>query len=288
MKKLALLALLLATPLAAAPQVTRVVPSVADPAVKQFDEPSLVIADPALPADAALAVFLTGTGGKPENTTSILETVAGQGYRAITLEYDDVPAVMQVCPTDPDPDCSAKFRAARAFGSDFAAMPNAPAEAIVPRLVAALRWLDKQQPGIGWDSYLDGNTPRWDRIAIGGLSQGAGMAAYIAKKYPLRRVVLFSSPWDFTGADRHPAPWLSLPSATPMDRWQAAYNQRENTVPLIRAAYRALRIPADQIHVFDLDLPAGMPPRGPNPYHPIGIRDVRYRPQWQAMFGRGS
>lgn len=290
MKKLALLLALVAAPLAAAPaaQVTRVFPSVADPAVKQFDDPSIALADPALPADAALAVFLTGTGGKPENTMPMLETIAGQGYRVIALEYNDVPAVNQVCPRDPDPACAAKFREARAYGGDFAALPNAPAEAIVPRLVAALRWLDKQQPQVGWGRYLNGDQPRWDVIAVGGLSQGAGMAAYIAKKYPLRRVILFSSPWDFTGADRHPSPWLALPSATPIDRWQAMYNQREITVPLIRAAYTALGLKDDQIRVFDLELPAGMKPSGPNPYHPIGIRDVRYRPQWQAMWGRGS
>ena len=30
------------------------------------------------------------------------------------------------------------------------------------------------------------------------------MAAYIARQHEVKRVVLFSSPWDFTGADRTP------------------------------------------------------------------------------------
>lgn len=284
----ALIALLL---LAMAPvaQVTRVVPSVADPAVRQFDDASIAIADPALPRDAPLAVFLTGSFGKPENVMPMLETMAGQGYRVIGLAYNDAPAVLQVCARDPDPECSAKFRDARSFGDvPFVAVPNAPAEAIVPRLVAALRWLDKQQPAVGWGRYLDGDKLRWDRIAFGGLSQGAGMAAFIAKRYPLRRVVLFSSPWDFTGADRRPAPWLSTRSATPIDRWQAAYHQHEQAVPAIVRAYAALGLKSEQVSIFTLRLPEGTQPRGPNPYHPIGIRDLRYRPQWQAMWGRGS
>jgi hypothetical protein len=288
----AFLALLIATPLLAAPEatVTRIVPSTADPAIKQFDEPSVAIADPTLPADAALAVFLPGTGGKPENAVTLLDAIAGQGYRVIGLEYDDEPAVVGVCPRDPDPDCSAKFRAMRIDGSGpgVSGVTNPVAESIAARLVATLRALDKLQPTVGWGRYLDGDQPRWDRITVSGLSQGAGMAAFIAKQHAVRRVVLFSSPWDFTGADRRPAPWISLPGKTPIDRWQAAYNRRENTVPLIRAAYAALGLPSEQVHVFDLDLPAGMQPRGPNPYHPIGIRDVRYTPQWQAMYGKGS
>jgi len=40
-----------------------VAPSKADPAVKQFDDPSIGIASAGLPMDAPLAVFLPGTGG---------------------------------------------------------------------------------------------------------------------------------------------------------------------------------------------------------------------------------
>ena len=54
-----------------------------------------------------------------------------------------------------------------------------PAESIVARLVAALRALDRQAPREGWGAYLDGDQPRWDRILVSGLSQGAGMAAFI-------------------------------------------------------------------------------------------------------------
>src|ERR1700741_2567116 len=81
-----------------------VLPSQADPAVKQYDDPDIVIADPGLPADAPLAIFLPGSGGKPSNTVGLLRVVAAQGYRVIGLEYDDTPAVVQVCPRDPDPD----------------------------------------------------------------------------------------------------------------------------------------------------------------------------------------
>ncbi|MDB5703768.1 MAG: hypothetical protein JWN66_884 [Sphingomonas bacterium] len=267
----------------------RILPSEADPAVKQFDDPNIAVTSPGLPRGAPLAVFLPGTNGKPEHALDLLRVIAGQGYRALGLHYDDRPAVVAKCPADPDPDCSARFREMRVSGTGGPAVVDNPvAEAIVPRLVATLRALDRREPDQGWGGYLDGGEPRWDRIVLSGLSQGAGMAAFIAKQHKLRRVVLFSSPWDFTGPDRKPAPWLSLPSATPMDRWQAEYNRRENTAAQIALAYAALAIPPANIRIFDLDLPADRPATGANPYHAITIGDLRYTPQWRAMYGRGA
>jgi hypothetical protein len=100
--------------------------------------------------------------------------------------------------------------------------------------------------------------------------------------------VLFSSPWDdihLPGQPQTTAPWLSKPSATPMDRWYAEYNQHENTAKLIAKAYAALRIPPDHIHVFSLDLPLAYGKHSSNPFHDVTIRDSRYTPEWKAMFG---
>ena len=290
MKRLAVLAALLSAPVTAQGiAVHAVVPSAADPAIRQFDDPSIALAPRGLAADAPLALFLTGTGGKPANAPALLDVIAEQGYRVLGLEYDDMPAVVQVCPRDPDPACSADFREMRVTGTGRSrTVSNPPAEGIVARLVAALRTLDAHYPGEGWGRYLAGDQPRWEAIVVSGLSQGAGMAAYIAKQHAVRRVVLFSSPWDFIARDRSPAPWLSRTSATPPSRWYAEYNARENTAALIKAAYAALAIPADHIRVFDLDLPAGMKAGGPNPYHPITVRDPRYADQWRAMYGRGD
>ena len=266
-----------------------VTPSVADPGVTRFDAPSVALTSPTLPATAPLAVFLTGSYGRPANVQPILKVIAGQGYRVIGLTYNDEPAVLQICARDPEPDCAAHFREMRSFGSGtFPQASNLPAEAIVYRLIAALRQLDRIDPGTGWGAYLAGGVPRWDRIVLSGLSQGAGMAAFIAKRVSVRRVVLFSSPWDFTGADRRPAPWLAQPSATPTDRWYAEYNTRERAVAPLKAAYAALRIPADHVRVFTLGLPPGTPRRGANPYHAITVHDPRYAADWRAMYGRGD
>lgn len=264
-------------------------PSAADRAVKQFDEANIAIARRRLSAEVPLVVFLSGTGGKPENVRGLLTVVAAQGYRTIGLSYDNVPAVVQVCPRVADPECSANFRRMRLDGSGPGApgVYNPEAEGIVARLVSALKTLDRDAPDEGWGGYLAGETPRWDRIVVSGLSQGAGMAAYIAKSVKVRRVVLFSSPWDFTQPGRKLAPWIAGPSATPPERWFAEYHKRELTADLLAQSYQLLGIPPSQVLVFDRDLP-GNGGGSPNPYHGSTVRDPGYAAQWRVLYGKAA
>jgi hypothetical protein len=274
---------LLSASIAGAKSVERIRPSQADSTVMAFDTPNLIIDNGR--KDAPLVVFLPGTGGAPDNLEPLLGVVASQGYRVIGLEYDDVPAVAQICPNDPDPDCSAKFREARSFGGGAGPVQTPRQEAIESRLVALLRFLSAEHPAGGWSEYLDGDHPNWGRLILAGLSQGAGMAAYIAKRHAVQRVVLFSSPWDTTGPQRVPAPWLSKASATSPDRWWAERHARELTSGLIANAYTALHIPPDQIFVFDLPLPRGFHGAGDNPFHGATAHQLDYEPKWRILFG---
>jgi len=291
--RLACLTMLIAAALVGAPLATsaaesdfeQIKPSEADPAIRSFDSPNFVMATPS--STAPLVVFLPGTNGEPSRGQDLLKVIADQGYRVISLEYDDTPAVAQVCPKDPDPDCAESFRRVRVHGEGSSRWANnSSAESIVGRLTSVLKLLDARHPNDGWSAYLEDGQPNWKQIVVSGLSQGAGMAAYIAKEHGVARVVLFSSPWDFTGPERQPAPWLAKSSATPPERWFAEYNKRENTVDLIQNAYKTLGIPPSNIQVFDLDLPDEQSRgRNGNPYHGITIRDTRYAPKWREMFG---
>jgi predicted esterase len=266
----------------------RIAPSAVDPAVTKYDDANFVLFDRRASAAAPLVVFLPGTDGKPRQTRPLLRLIARQGYRAIGLKYNDTPAVDPVCQNDPDLDCAEAFRRMRVYGDGSSRhVANPPAESIVARLTSLLKALDRRRPGENWGAYLQDGAPNWSRIVVSGLSQGAGMAAYIAKKNHVARVVLFSGPWDVAGPDRSPAPWLSTSSATPPHLWFAGYSKREKTSRAIARAYAALAIPADHVEVFDLDLPKGVDgAKGVNPYHGITIRDRRYAPQWRALFGR--
>lgn len=272
----------------------RIPPSAIDPSVRRFDEPNYVVLDSAVRPDAPLLLFMPGTGGQPQNTTDFADLAARQGYRVIGLEYVDTPAVEQVCPRDPDPRCAEDVRRKRIYGDNTTSrIDDHPEESIVARFTKLLVALDKAHPEEGWARYLKDGAPDWSQIAVSGLSQGAGMAAYIAQKTPVARVILFSSPWDNSGRNHTLAPWiLRGHGATPAERWYGAYHRDEATSDLIAHAYASLGIPKDHIHVFTLR-PARI--GSANPFHPSVIANgltprtadgkPAYLEEWRAMLG---
>jgi hypothetical protein len=160
--------------------------------------------------------------------------------------------------------------------------------------VKLLVTLDRQHPSEGWSGYLDGSAPRWERLAVSGHSQGAGMAAFIAQRHTVARVALSSSPWDFHGKLGQLAPWvLEGPGKTPAESWYASSHAKENSARFIAEAYRALRVPESHIRVFTLE-PARK--TGDNPYHGSELgnagtpRDASgapaYAGDWKFLVGR--
>ena len=274
--------------------VYRITPSAADSTIRRFDEPNYVVFDRQVKDSAPLLVFLPGTGGRPQNTSDFANVAAGQGYRVIGLAYDDEPAVAALCPRDPDPSCSEKVRRKRIFGDDVTSLiDDRPEESIVSRLTAVLGMLAREHPSDGWRQYLVNGQPNWPRIAVSGLSQGAGMAAYIAQRTRVARAILFSSPWDNYGRQHTLAPWVRRGTgATPPDDWFAAYHERENTASIIADAYRALGIPSSHVHVFTLEPAAA---RSANPYHPSVVANgatprtgdgvPSYLEEWKFLLG---
>jgi hypothetical protein len=220
-----------------------------------------------------------------------LHAAADAGYRVISLDYNDEPSVAVFCPPKP-PACSGNFRRMRIYGDGISldsSFDNSSAESIVNRLVKLLTYLDRQDPQQGWSGYLDNGALKWERIALAGQSQGAGMAAYIAKQRVVERVILFSSPWDFVrsnGNVRTLAPWIAPPSKTPPERWFGGYHAREIEAELLAKSYAALRIPPNNIRIFKHDLPASPPQGQQNPFHGEGLSNPAYAEERAFFLGR--
>jgi hypothetical protein len=279
-----------------APEAGRVVrcitPSDTDPAIKNYDRLDFVLFNENASPGANLLVFLAGTGGKPPGPIAFLQAAADAGYRVISLDYNDEPAVAVYCPPKP-PACSGNFRRMRIYGDGISIAPsidNTRAESIVNRLVKLLAYLDRQDPQQKWGNYLESGAPSWSRIALAGQSQGAGMAAYIAKRELVGRVILFSSPWDFvqsSGNDRMLAPWIAAPGKTPPERWFGGYHARENDAALLTKSYAALRIPPENIRIFRRDLPASQKQgEDKNPFHGQGLMNPAYGEERALFLGR--
>jgi hypothetical protein len=203
-----------------------------DPDIKDGDGDNLILFDPKGDPHANLLVFIGGTnrfrGDQPgfdiaqafakSFPSAFLSLAADLGYRVISLDFKYQPAGTAICPQMPDRSCYERFREKKVFGSgNMPEVPTTPAESIVNRLTKLLQYVARQYPDQGWEGYLVNGQPNWSRIALTGHSQGAGMAAFLAKRAKVARVILNSSPWDHY--ERPPAvdAWLSWPSATPYD-----------------------------------------------------------------------
>lgn len=284
----------------------RVMPSAADPRVTRFNRAeNWVFFNPAASSSAELLLYLPGSAPTENGTPfgrfqAFFRTAIDAGYHIIALQYDNHPAVAQVCPRVPDPDCSGAFREKRVFGDNVTGLiDDAPQESIRSRLVSLLHYLAAQHPEQGWSRYLAGGQPAWSHIAVGGHSQGAGMAAYIAKREGVARVVLLSGPWDFSMPGRVVSPWLSMPSATPPDRWFALFHAQEREAGALRNAYATLGIPPSHIRTLDR-MPAEPvePGERMDAFHvsvindrltPRGLAGVpAYQKDWAFLLGRSS
>lgn len=279
-------------PIAKAPietptQIRSIASSTTHPTITRFNDPHYIALDPAHDrADAPLVLFMAGTGGKPREMP-FFPALLRAGHRVISVSYNTGEAIQQVCPNNPDTDCAAKARQKRLYGTNtINVIDDEPQDAIVPRLVWLLKYLDREYPREQWGRYLTDDTIHWGRVIVTGQSQGAGMAAYLAQEHAVARAVLFSSPWDSFGGKggRSPtlAPWLSRPSATPHTRWYAGYHGKENTAPLIARAYAALRVPEANVRVWTAE-PTVL--SGPNPYHGVGVSRLNSPENFAFMFG---
>lgn len=188
-------------------------PTSTDSAIDVALEPHYVCHDPDTAQRDKLLVFFPGTGALPSDYQGFVETAGDMGLHAIGLSYYNPESInLQICPTDPDPNCHENARNEVLFGEDtFDGIDIGYANSAQNRLVTLLQYLSTTAPNAGWEQYLDGDQPRWDMIVVAGHSQGAGMAAYVAHTHAVARAILFA--WVDIQRGQ-PAPWLYDPTAT--------------------------------------------------------------------------
>jgi hypothetical protein len=268
----------------------QVVPTVADPTLKtEFDDSNFIYI-PSGKQHPELVVWLPGTHGKPGGESPILKMLASSGYRVIGLMYNDVPTGESLCAKNDSLTCGGSFREERVEGdATDSPIQNTVQESISHRLVSLLKYESKAYPKEGWDAYLTGDQPNWSKIIISGHSQGAGHAAYIAKRHEVARVVLLSGgPSGTKTSPPKVSDWVVEPSKTPADRWWAEFHEKEAIAPYMPMAYDQLGIPKDHILVFHLEPLPGAHLTGPVAYHMTVIQNPAYLPQWAKMYGVGA
>jgi hypothetical protein len=261
-------------------------PSATSPDIKAADAPHIVLFD-AGKSNGELLLWMPGTLGVPRVGAQLdfPQFAAQQGYRVIILSYITDQAVSGICVganLRSNRACAADFRHKRIFGGNaFSLIADQPQDAIVNRFSKLLHTLKATRPGEQWDHYLDADgNPRWDRIAVGGQSQGGGHAAFIAKVKPVARVIMLSGGWD-RSTPNDIADWYAKPSATPTERWFSTYHVEEPTAKTMDEINRALKIPAANVGIFDQAV------RGARA-HGEGLSNPAYQSWWKFALGRGK
>jgi hypothetical protein len=174
------------------------------------DVPHLVIGRPADVRKSTLRLFLPGTFSDPAAASCLLDAISEGGLHPtlglsyIWLNRTDAER-NELCrsahPGQPDDvaRCLMLGHKDAVFGGE--SEPGlwqgvAAHEAIVGRLVSLLRYLHKTDPTAGWSKFLKGSsdTLDWPRIIVGGHSQGAGHAAFLAQQVPAAAAALLSGP----------------------------------------------------------------------------------------------
>lgn len=261
-------------------------PSTTAAEIRSADSPHILLFDNSN-ANDNLLLWLPGTLGSPHIGAQLNfpQYAAQQGYRVVMLSYITEQGVSNICVGKnlrANRPCAEDFRRKRVFGSHgFSLIDDEPQDAIVYRLSKLLSYLTATRKDEHWEQYLNADgSPRWERIAVAGQSQGGGHAAFIAKARPVARVVMLSGGWDMS-ARGEIADWYAAPSATPPERWYAAYHVDEPTARTMAEISRVLKVPAGNVNALD------KPVRGARA-HGEGLSNPAYLPWWQYALGRSA
>ena len=115
------------------------------------------------------------------------------------------------CSNATDPDCFENVRREIIEGADYSTnLTIISTESILSRTKMLIEYLNTNYPAENWGQYLDANNELvFQKIIFSGHSQGGGHAAVIAKYYPIKRAICFSSPKDWRNQTNAPPLWLS-------------------------------------------------------------------------------
>ncbi|WP_395745265.1 BPSS1187 family protein [Prosthecobacter sp.] len=206
-----------------------------------FDEPHWVYVqrdivvkhDASLPADRhELLLFIPGT--QPPNlkepepgkvrvyaSHAFCLTAASLGYHVISLSYPNTISASS-CNKEADPEAFEKFRLSIIQGGASPHVTVSRTNSIENRLIELLAVLAKRFPQEDWGAYRNADgSPKWEKIAVAGQSQGGGHAALIGIHHQVPRVLCFGAPKDYSIALQKPAAWYLKSGATPKSAYFA-------------------------------------------------------------------
>lgn len=166
-----------------------------------------------------LFLFIGGTESNTKSYQTISLFAGNLGYDVINLAYPNSIAAASLA-NSPDSLAFNKYRQEVCYGTSLS--PDVTVDSlnsIYTRTLNLIHYLHTTYPNQNWDQYLlDPSTLNWNKIAVGGHSQGSGHACYLAKSNDVERVLMFSGPNDYSNYFSQAAHWLRNPGVTTINK----------------------------------------------------------------------
>ena len=235
---------------------------------------------PTVAAVGKLAVIFPGTSATTLAFSELTRALTGVGYHVIVLRYPNSLGTTAACPDSnaaTDPDCFRVFRSEVVFGAgvddpdgqayDHPTASVNQSNSVVNRLTKLLDHLNAVAPAAGWgqfqvrsgatctqvDPTYGGCAIDWSKVTVVGHSQGAGVGLYLAKFFPLHRVVMLSGAfdaYDLGGGNYAVAPWITEgPLAVPAANIGSLIHTSDPNAARIRAVAQLVGIPGPEADV---------------------------------------
>lgn len=263
-------------------------PATTDPAIASDPTFTHLAFAPTTTARGKLVVMFHGTGSNPQAHLELANALRGDGYHVILLRYSATLSTPNACPTavaGSDPDCHRVFRSETTFGAgvtdpdggsyDHALVSISQANSVMNRLLKLVDHLRVIAPTAGWGEFQDRtgaacdvfNTTygacelNWGDVVAAGHSQGAGVALYLGKFFPLRRVMMLSGSYDafdLGGGSFTVAPWITEGGMdVPASRIGTLLHTSDYGLNTFRAVENALGLPGSEVNVTTSSPPYG-------------------------------
>ncbi len=234
-----------------------------------------------------LVVLFNGTGAGPSALVGMGNTLASDGYHVIGLRYASGVATQWACPDSAvttSPDCHREFRSEVVFGAgvgdsdgfsaDHPSINVTPANSVVNRLIKLVGHLTATYPLADWGQFqaqvggdcsvspqYGGCEVDWTKVVALGHSQGAGVALYLGRQFPLARVGMLSGAYDafaLGGGTYSVAPWVTEGGfATPISSIATFSHLSDYGLGIQRAVADALGLAGPERNVTTSSRPYG-------------------------------
>jgi Secretion system C-terminal sorting domain len=182
-----------------------------------------------------LFLFIGGTGSNTKSYQSISNFAGNLGFDVINLSYPNTVAAASLA-NSPDSMAFNKYRQEVCYGTPLSVNVTVDTlNCIYTRTVKLINYLHATYPTQNWNQYLiNATTLDWSKIAIAGHSQGGGHACYFAKLNNVERVLMFSSPNDYSDYFSNSANWLRQTGVSSLSKYFAYLSLLDDIIPFTK------------------------------------------------------